>query len=301
LEEISSGLASSLISHADHANIFLIPSAKNPEKLNSFCTQIGAKNYGKLDTAKLETQKINTTDPFFQEVFAGSTQDAYWPTVNKHYKFVGNTTRPTFNLMTLVNGDPLFLRLSNKSVNIFQLAIPLDETFSNIVTHPVVVPLFIKALVKKDNISSFTGEIGIDSRFDIKTIDNTSETPISLTGYDVDFIPRQQKRGNITSIVAGADLQRAGNYKLQLNEKTLGTISFNTSKSESDLQRFSVGELKTIISNRNLDNVSILEANAATLKTVLIELQQGIQLWKYCLLIALIFVLLEVILLRFLK
>ncbi len=301
LNEISSGLAANLRKNSENASLFIIPSAKNATALNTFIAEVGGRSYAKLDTAKLQTQTINTADPFFQEVFAGSLQNAYWPTISSHFKF-GNTSRlPAFNLMTLANGDPIFIRIANKNNNIFQLALPLNDAFSDIAKHPIVVPMFIKALVKKDNLANLTGEIGSDSRFDISVPESSSETPVKLLANNQDFIPRQQKRGNITSILAGNDLQRSGNYKLMLEDKEIGNISFNISRLESDIQRYTADELTEIINQKELTNVSVIEANASTIKTMLTEWQQGIQLWKYCLLIALFFVLLEVILLRFLK
>lgn len=301
LSNISSGLASFLQKNTANANFFILPNAENPQLINAFLSKIGARTYGSLDTAKLQTKTINTTDPFFQEVFAGSLQNAYWPTINKHFKFSGVSALPSFNLMVLANGDPLFCRIAHGSSNIFQLSVPLDKAFSDITTHPVIVPLFIKALVKKDNILNFTGEVGMDTRFDISMPASTQEQPLVLTGNALELIPRQQTKGNIISVLAGADLIRSGTYKLLANQDIVASIGFNISALESDIQRYTFSELNELIDNMQLKNVHVLEATSASIKTILNEWQQGIQLWKYFLMLALLFVLVEVILLRFMK
>ena len=55
----------------------------------------------------------------------------------------------------------------------------------------------------------------------------------------------------------------------------------------ADIQRYKASELKEIITEKKLLNATVLEANEATIKSILAEWQQGIQLWKYFLLFAL--------------
>ncbi len=301
LSEISSGLAFTLTEISNNANLFILPNPSNNQALNNFLQSVGAQEIGTIDTATLQTQSINTDDPFFNEVFAGSTKNAYWPTVKKHFRFTKPSRLPRFNLMTLANGDPLFIRIAKGQTNIFELAVPLNNVFSDISSHPVVVPLFIKALIKKDNIANHSGQVGSDSRFNIHVLNPMADKVLSMQLHEFEYIPQQQQNGEFIQIIAGKDLQRSGTYNLLFDNKKIGNVSYNIARSESNLERYSVNELTERLEQLKKENVHILEADISSISSVYSEWQMGIQLWKYFLLAALVFVLIEIFLLRLLK
>jgi hypothetical protein len=291
---------SQLAESSQRANLLLIPHEKDNTAVNKLLLRLGAKTYDAIDTSTLQTQQVNVEDPFFAESFSGSLTEVYWPKVKKHFRLQGNTNQPTYLLMQLANSEALFLRYSVGGNNIFQLTVPLAETWSDIARHPVIVPLFIKSLMRGSNIGGYTGTIGTDMRFDLTT-PRRSEKPASLSIGSWQQYPRQQRGGTSLSIVAGADLPKAGTYTLIDVPDTLGLLAFNLPKTESNMQRYTVEALQEWIDNAGAKNMSVLQAEAVNLAETLKNWQQGTQLWQLMLLLAICFFLIEVILLKLLK
>jgi hypothetical protein len=91
----------------------------------------------------------------------------------------------------------------------------------------------------------------------------------------------------------------AGYYTLLLENKVVDKLAFNYNRKESNLDLYSKDELKDIIKN---DKVNIVEYGAQEgIKEFVGEKDQGIVLWKWFLLSALLFLLLETLFIRFIK
>jgi len=74
------------------------------------------------------------------------------------------------------------------------------------------------------------------------------------------------------------------------------TLAFNYSKKESDLSAFTSDELKSMINKKK--NVHIYHGSLEKFVNEFEENNIGVSLWKYCLVLSLIFLLCEIMLLR---
>ena len=78
----------------------------------------------------------------------------------------------------------------------------------------------------------------------------------------------------------------------------LAKIALNHNHQESDLIFAKTEEIETAFTGSTFQ---IMDENKANLKTQIKQVKQGIVLWKLCLIFALIFLLLEILFLRFIK
>lgn len=301
LRTVSSGLENILIEAANNANLLIIPAEKNAQALNALCVKLGLETFGDVDTSKLSSRAVNIDDPFFQNVFRGALTDVYWPTVNAHFPTRGTTALPTFRLLALANGDPLFTRFSANQQNYFMLTTPLGEAYSDLANHPVIVPILLKSLLKRNAINGYTGVVGHTQRFDFLIKDEQSDAAARLQKGTYVQIPRQERIDNRLSISTGTEFTEKGYYHISRSTDTIGVIALNVPKRESDLQRFTPEALREAVTNSGADNINVLSADVKSVETVIRQWQQGIQLWRYVLAISLLLILVEVILLRFLK
>jgi hypothetical protein len=94
-------------------------------------------------------------------------------------------------------------------------------------------------------------------------------------------------------------VKEAGFYEWFLNEEeSLGTIAFNYDREESDLTYLERSELEALAGDR----MSIIDINEnAALTARIEERSQGLVLWRLCLILALVFLAVEILLLRFWK
>jgi hypothetical protein len=120
----------------------------------------------------------------------------------------------------------------------------------------------------------------------------------SLEKDSLKFIPEQQLRNGKMYFTVPAEMVEAGFYALKHSDSTVATLAFNYPKSESYLDTYSADELRQLIPNKN---VKIFEAGTnASFSDQFIRDTQGTSLWQYCLLLSLLFLLVEILLIRFL-
>ncbi|HXH18772.1 MAG TPA: hypothetical protein VNJ07_06775, partial [Chitinophagales bacterium] len=82
------------------------------------------------------------------------------------------------------------------------------------------------------------------------------------------------------------------------NEKEGQLVALNYDRKESQLDYYSASDLKDLFPQKN---IRVLDAAGASITGMVKALQQGIVLWKVCIILALVFLGAEVLLLRFLK
>ena len=90
-----------------------------------------------------------------------------------------------------------------------------------------------------------------------------------------------------------------GFYSLTLGEQTRATLAFNLDKKESNLEQLTMEEINGAFAYKN--NITIFDVNDAdNFSNEVKKNKFGVPLWKYAIILALIFLLAEVLLIRFL-
>ena len=78
-------------------------------------------------------------------------------------------------------------------------------------------------------------------------------------------------------------------------------ISYNYDRKESDIESYKTNELTNLTDKTGLSNYFVLDFKNKPLSQVLTKLNQGIRLWKLFVILALIFLAIEILLLRIFK
>ena len=125
------------------------------------------------------------------------------------------------------------------------------------------------------------------------------EGSLKIKQTDFELIPRTKNDADNTSIFVTEGITLVGNYLLESNTKKLG-LSFNYNRLESDLSTFSLDELKDQAINYSL-NSSIIDTNSASIKSAFNEIKNGATYWKLCIILALLFLAIEIALIKLFK
>ena len=81
----------------------------------------------------------------------------------------------------------------------------------------------------------------------------------------------------------------------------IAAMAFNFNRKESDLRYVSASALDEKLTDLQLKNATVVEEVERNFSEILDEIQNGKQLWKWAVLIALFFILAEVLIARFWK
>ncbi len=78
-------------------------------------------------------------------------------------------------------------------------------------------------------------------------------------------------------------------------------MAFNFDRLESDLRYLNNTEIETRLQDAQLTNATVIEDVESNFAEIFNDIQNGRQLWKWCLLLALFFIVAEVLIARFWK
>jgi hypothetical protein len=133
---------------------------------------------------------------------------------------------------------------------------------------------------------------------ELKNESSDGESVYKLSNNNNEFIPENRSVGNTVLLRVNTAMTSDGQYAISSNNKQLGWAAFNFDRTESDLQFADKSLLKNML---NQKNHMLLDNSRANLSAEVKQIKDGILLWKVCVILALLFLLIEILLIRFWK
>jgi hypothetical protein len=262
-----------------------------------------------LPQSQLPIAEPNQQNPFYVDVFERTTSQGVvsTPAMQAVWTWGGIGEK----ILTFKNMQNFITATQTSQGRIYICASPLDRSYGNFAEHAFFVPTMFKmaSMSTKQERTAYNfseGSIHLDlpnaKKNAIYTLKN-----VSTTNNRIELIPVQRVAGNILTLelpklskLSDNQVIESGYYELRFNGKAEKLLAFNHDSKESkmdfyspeELRRFFVGKKNIVIFDNLLDGDFI--------KTFQ-ENNIGTPLWKYCILLALLFLLIEILLIRFMK
>ena len=309
LKSISSGLAQELSRFVQNGgSLIVFPSTSvDTSTYKTFLSSMGANYFVKKDTASTKTDRVNFESEIFADVFEKKGENLDLPLVHAHYTQSHSNHTSEDVLLKMRNGDSFFSKYNFMKGKIYLSAVPLNPDWSNLTNHAIFVPLMYKIAVNSQPSSELFYTVGRNSSIDVKT-KLTGENVFKIKGdgsapltTNFEIIPESRITDLQPSIFVHDQIKDAGNYELFAGNDLLSGISFNYDRKESDLSRYSSDELTALCEKSGLNNFSLLETANKDIATILADVGQGKKLWKWCIVLVLLFLAIETALLRLWK
>ncbi len=278
VEELPKSLQTVLKSFVDTGgSLLFIPSTKgNITSYNSFLQGLGSVRFQELLNFEQKISTINFAHPVFENVFEKKVNNFEYPQVKAHYRLNASGSP----ILSYTNGSPL---LTNQG-NTYVFTASLNSDNSNFKGSPLIVPTLYNIGALSLKVPDLYQTIGTKTTIDIAA-QLEKDNIVKLTNGTLEFIPLQKSFSNKLSLTF-EDLPREDGIFAALNKKdTLQHISFNHDRAESQL---SYPSLDYISNAKSYDSIPQLfedldESNAIT------------DYWKWFVIFALIFALLELL------
>lgn len=290
----SSGLISELTKAMDGGtNVAIFPNGQS----NAAITQLSSSfNLGVgtgMTAGDRAVYSINTKDYIFQNVFEGRTQQLKLPVSRKNLTVRTKSAKGAVALLSYRDGNAFLVRYPRYTGQLFLSAAPLDADGSDFVRNgEIIVPFLFKAAFN-NNQQKLSFTIGQNESFEINASKEGQDAVLKFTGPQT-FIPEQIRKGQKTLINTGKETILPGIYELEKG----GKYAFNYSRKESGMNFLDLEKIKSFES----DNIKVITPTAqANLASVVQEGDTGLSLWKYFLIAALLFLLAEAAILRWIK
>lgn len=233
-------------------------------------------------------------NPFFSDIFENQKGNFDMPSATP----VIRQPLTSNKLISFRNGES-FLSYLETDNRFYVLASPLLSGYTTFQSHAIFVPVMYRiAMLSKKvfnplyyNLNAPVVSVNVDSV--------GQESLIRLKGNNKEIIPGQHISGNIAFMEIPKFELEPGFYDIETNERYSGTIAFNMPSDESYLEQYSEEDLENIVS----ENSNLTLFNTKGINNFDKEIKQnylGVPLWRYALALALIFLLAEVMFIRFL-
>ncbi|HWB65086.1 MAG TPA: BatA domain-containing protein [Chitinophagales bacterium] len=301
LHTIPTPLAAAINEYVSAGGAVAVFPAANCEKesYNRFLNNLQASSITGFSEQAQDLAGINLQQNIFKDVFEHVPQNMSLPNVKKYYTFSRSAASNEEDILTLKDGSPFLSRYPYQSGSLYVCAVPLDKDYSELPVHAIFVPLLYKMALlnlKTGNISYFIGD---KTRIEVNLPTPGGDKVFKIKGEGVEFIPEQFAVGNKILVGLNNQIKKAGFYTIGAdNSDTTQAVALNFDRRESDLQFFDAAALAQKYPQKN---VAVVNASKAEVGTVVKELDRGVVLWKWCIVLTLLFLAIEIALLRFWK
>ena len=298
LKTIPTGMATAVTAYiAGGGAVALFPGDKcDQESYNRFLNNLQANSITGFSEQQQDMASINLQQNIFKDVFEKVPQNMNLPQAKKYYTFSHSTASNEEAILSLKDGTSFFSRYPFQQGSLYVCAAPLSKDFSDLPVHAIFVPMLYKMAVlsiKGGNISYFIGD---KTRIEVDAPKVTTQKVYKIKGDNVEFIPEQFAVGNKILLGLSDQIKKAGFYTVALEgSDSAQVLALNFDRRESDLKFSSPGQLKE---RYPLTNVNVVNTANAEVAAIVKELDRGTPLWRWCLILALVFLALEIGLFR---
>ena len=226
LAEIPAALSRQLTDYATQGGTLLVipPPDGSLKGYATFLRALGAPSMGsRVDEANRITE-IAFGHPLYKDVFETEVRNFDYPTVQSYYRMNNRGD----NLLSFQNGEA-FLRAAGR---VYVFAGPLNPENSNFIQSPLIVPTFYAIGRQSMPFSELYYTVGQAAELELDAA-LEEDRIFRLESPDYAFIPRQESFARKTRLSFQDEPARAGNYQVVLDGNKLRTISFNLPRSES--------------------------------------------------------------------
>ena len=288
LDEIPQALTTTLKSFVQKGgNLILIPSAEGSiTNLNSFVSNFGSLKFNTLENNEKQITKINFNHPIYNSVFEKKVINFQYPKTKKSFSLTSSNPA----VLSYEDQSIFLTSTNNPSGKVAVFAAPISLKNSNFQQSPLIVPTFYKmAMYNRNN--------GIDALIIGNNTPHWTEVSLdkdailTVQGSDEEFIPLQQILTNKVKMTFNDFPKQAGNFKILRKKEWIENISFNYGRTESDLAS---------ANQSNFSDFKTTESIQSFFDTLQSDRTDN-QIWKWFVIFALLFLIAEMAIIRFVK
>lgn len=272
-----------------------------PSGWNNFLSAVGLPSLSGQQESGLTLKKINVQDRFFEGVFERKPNQIHLPLVKKALRFSSNSGT-SIALIEHQNGTPFFLKTTNGK-QVFISSTPLNSEASSFTSNQLFSTILLRVGELSQRQLPLFLTIGDNARFPLSDL-STAEAALKLTNKRNTFLPKVAVINEQAFLqVNGLETVRsllADNYNIEKSGKTLGALSVNYNRSESDVIGYSIDEISKRFKDAGI-TISEVKNGSDNNGSGMLQLDKAQTYWRWCLIGAICFIFLEMIVVIFFK
>jgi hypothetical protein len=306
IDQFSSGLQRTISDFvARGGSVCILPSiGMNISSFNSWLTEQKLPVFSSIKDAE-KVRKLDYENPFFDHIFYKKDEQINLPELKKHYKLITYQQERFQSLLTYSSNQPFFIKSSDARRSIYLASSGASIDFGSFGSHA----LFSTILLRISELSYTKNPLYLTPKSEQIIRINRPETDknvikASLEKEQIGFIPYQVQQGSLTELFMNksgeVDNLPSENYDLKDGNTVIGSVSLNSNMEESNLSTYSEDEITLLLNQSGFQNVQpiLIENSEAQVK---IKFNSRKEYWRILLILALIFLALEIVVIKLLK
>ena len=288
IDEISQALQTTLQSFAEKGGtVIVIPSAKtSTSNLNSLLNPTKTIQYESINKTEKLITKIHFSNPVFKNVFDKQISNFQYPKTKVSFDFNSFGA----SILSYQDQSP-FLQSANLGTGkVFVFSAPLNSDNSNFQQSPLIVPVFYKLAQNQEKNGTVARTIGNSEPYFVHT-NSSKDGVLRIKNKKEQFIPVQQILNTKVKMDLGNYPKKDGNFEIFNNDVKIENCSFNYDRVESN--PFEANQ-KWLSEYQQIDSINTFFDSIRTENN-------DSQIWKWFLIFAVLFLLTETAIIRFVK
>ena len=286
LKDLPLSLGSALATFKENGGsvLLILNETVDASSTNAFLTSMGSVRVDKLSQEQRLVTAINYDHPLYTNVFDKQTDNFQYPSVSSSFKLASQDA-----LLSFQDGQA-FIAAEKR---LYITANRFDIGTTNFKNSPLIVPTLYNIAKESLSLPELYYAIGAKNEFDVLTqlgqddilaLENINEKAAQL-------IPLQRSYANKVAISTQELPEKAGNYQVKNKDSILQSISYNYNRKESEMRYTTARPQEGISYHTSVSN--LFEE---------FREQDSIQsLWKWFVIFALFFLLMEMLILKYFK
>ncbi len=293
VKELSSGIINYLKQFVDAGgSLVLLPDMDNIQKQNQLLQYLGLRPFERLDTPATQVWNIDINSQLYRGAILEYEKNQLLPQVKKYLvrKVDYSVERP---VLIGKNGTVLLSVASVGKGKVYVFAFPMSKEITDFVDNPLFVVTFVNIGLQTGGQGKLYYVIGRDRWIDVQA--TQSELFRIKSGNNV-LLPPFRYIGNTVRISLDVQHLKAGNYSVfDQNDSLISVVGINYSRRESNLDYYTPSQISRIFNRRKIKNIHVLGNVLNNVTPVLSRDIKAQGLWKIFVVLAILFLILEVL------
>ncbi|MEZ4924269.1 MAG: BatA and WFA domain-containing protein [Crocinitomicaceae bacterium] len=258
---------------------------------------------GSMDSMHVSLGYFNSGDPLYTGVFEGEPDNFKLPRLHAAYRIGVSSNNKFITLFGTNENNPYLMYNKFNNGRVILATAPLDLRYTDFQNHALFAATFLRFAETATFQSPLYMEIGSMYNYPLKNeVDEKSPIHLRNPKLEVDIIPQYINSNGSRSISFNHmedQLKTAGIYDLTDDKDFTDKLAINYDRNESVTETFSLEEIKLSFENVGWNHVE--ELSVSDSGTIEINKFQTKEYWRILLILALIFLAIEILLLKFWK
>lgn len=298
LQSPSSGLAQQLKAYVQNGGtVVIFPDLDAGGSVYSqFLNGMSLPAVAELNTGNPLTSTLDLKNELFRGVFDEVPKNFDLPVVNRYFSYTTASSSAKENVLELPLNRFLLAKYEIGAGKVYLSGSSLDPKDGNLSRHPVFVPLMLRIAFLSSRSFPLSYTTGTSEVLESQKIELLRNQSLRLVSGQAEVIPDVRQSPGKTLLYVADQVKKPGFYELKKGDSTLSVLAFNDNRTESDMHYADEAALSKLFGKQNI-RVFNSKKDAQSLQ--LSAKNNSAELWKLCLILAIVFLAIEILLIRF--